>query len=146
MFARDGNQPLLQIIGSCHGILTALAGAVWLAGQGNPCTESDTVKYFPYVEAKEGYMTQTPPEKLSERELFTEYVELLKQPETDISTYEEVKFDERQARLLAEIGERLETLEAVKSLVKTSQSNDEAHSQPHNHQEQPGDHHEPLSE
>lgn len=67
-------------------------------------------------------MTETPPEHLSERELFVEYVELLKQCETLADAYEEVNLDKRQAHLLTEIGERLEALEAAKSLLETTQS------------------------
>lgn len=64
-------------------------------------------------------MTETPPEQLTERELFAEYVELLNQRQANADTYQKVKLHERQARLLAEIGERLETLEAIKSLTTT---------------------------
>lgn len=60
--------------------------------------------------------TDTPPQQLSERELFTEYVELVEQNEpTD--GYSKTKLNERRASLLAEIGERLEALEAAKALL-----------------------------
>ena len=59
------------------------------------------------------------PSQLAERELFTEYVEILKQHEEPVDVYEEVDLEERQARLLAEIGERLEELEAAKALLNT---------------------------
>lgn len=62
-------------------------------------------------------MNKTPPDQLSERQLFAEYVELLKQRETPTDAYGKVKLHERQARLLAEVGERLEMLEAAKSLL-----------------------------
>ena len=57
------------------------------------------------------------PDELSERELFTEYVQLIKQSDIPADGYEEVRLHERQARLLAEIGERLEALEAAKALI-----------------------------
>lgn len=60
--------------------------------------------------------TDTAREKLSERELFAEYVELLEQdPPAD--GYQKTKFDERRTSLLAEIGDRLEALEAAKALL-----------------------------
>lgn len=63
--------------------------------------------------------TNVSPEKLSERELFTEYIELLNQEPPD-NGYQITKFNKRRAQLLAEIGERLEALEATKSLLKTT--------------------------
>lgn len=74
-------------------------------------------------------MNKTPPEQLSERQLFTEYVELLKQRETPTDAYGEVKLHERQARLLAEVGERLEALEAAKSLLGEGDLTDETNSE-----------------
>ena len=88
-------------------------------------------------------MTQTPPEQLPERELFEEYVELLKQHETPADAYEEVNLHERQARLLAEIGERLEALEATKALLKTTNTKRE-NTQQRNQHEQLDDHSELL--
>jgi hypothetical protein len=70
-------------------------------------------------------MRDTPPEQLSERELFTEYVELLKQREISGDAYEEVTLHKRQACLLAEIGERLEALEAAKALLEDTNTNNE---------------------
>jgi hypothetical protein len=70
-------------------------------------------------------MSNTPPEQLSERELFTEYVELLKQREISGDAYEEVTLHKRQACLLAEIGERLEALEAAKALLHDTNEDDE---------------------
>jgi hypothetical protein len=70
-------------------------------------------------------MTDTPPEQLSERELFTEYVESLKQREISGDAYEEVNLHKRQACLLAEIGERLEALEAAKALLEDTNTNNE---------------------
>lgn len=58
----------------------------------------------------------TAPEELPERELFTEYVELLEQ-DSPANGYQQTKLDERRASLLAEIGERLEALEAAKALL-----------------------------
>ena len=58
----------------------------------------------------------TAPEELPERELFTEYVELLEQ-DSAANGYQQTKLDERRASLLAEIGERLEALEAAKALL-----------------------------
>ena len=63
-----------------------------------------------------------PPEQLSERELFSEYVELLQHREGTEDPYREVEFQKRQAQVLAEIGERLEALEAVKALICDSSS------------------------
>jgi hypothetical protein len=60
--------------------------------------------------------TDTAPEQLSERELFTEYIELLEQ-DTPADGYTKTKLAERRASLLAEIGERLEALEAAKALL-----------------------------
>lgn len=60
--------------------------------------------------------SSTVPEKLSERELFTEYIELLDQ-HSPTDGYQKTKLDERRAALLAEIGERLEALEAAKALL-----------------------------
>lgn len=77
-------------------------------------------------------MTGIPPEQLPERELFAEYVELLKQREMPADSYEEVNLHKRQACLLAEIGERLETLEAAKSLLKTTQSGERKSTQQRN--------------
>ncbi|EMA41273.1 hypothetical protein [Halococcus hamelinensis] len=60
---------------------------------------------------------ETPPERLSERELFTELVDLLDESD-DPEGYTEARFRARRAALLAEVGDRLETLEAVKSLLE----------------------------
>lgn len=62
-------------------------------------------------------ITETPPEQLSERELFTEFVELLDEPDGSREGYSEARLRARRADLLAEIGERLEALEAAKSLI-----------------------------
>ena len=69
------------------------------------------------------------PSQLAERELFTEYVELLKRDEKPVNAYEEVDLQERQARLLAEIGDRLEELEAVKALLDTPSNMEQTDSQ-----------------
>lgn len=61
-------------------------------------------------------ISDTAPEQLSERELFTEYVELLEQ-DSPADGYSKTKLDERRASLLTEIGERLEALEAAKALL-----------------------------
>lgn len=74
-------------------------------------------------------VSETPPEKLSERELFTEYVRLLKQHETQTNGYEEIRLYERQMRLLAEIGDRLEALEASKALLSNTGPNFESNQQ-----------------
>ena len=61
--------------------------------------------------------SQTPPEDLSERQLFNEYIELLESSSDALDGYEEANIEKRQSALLAEVGERLETLEAIKSLT-----------------------------
>lgn len=61
--------------------------------------------------------TETPPEQLSERELFAEFVELLDEPDESREGYSEAHRRARRADLLAEIGDRLEALEAAKSLI-----------------------------
>lgn len=60
--------------------------------------------------------TDTAPENLSEQELFTEYVEILDQ-DSSANGYSKTKLEKRRASLLAEIGERLEALEAAKALL-----------------------------
>lgn len=70
-------------------------------------------------------MTDTPPEQLSERELFREYVKSLKQHRISGDAYEEVNLHKRQACLLAEISERLEALEAAKALFEDTDMNNE---------------------
>lgn len=60
--------------------------------------------------------TDTPPEDLSERKLFTEYVELLEQDTPD-SGYTKMKLKRRRIALLSEIGDRLEELEATKAIL-----------------------------
>jgi hypothetical protein len=62
-------------------------------------------------------ITETPPSQLSERRLFTEYVELLDAQAEPLDGYDAVRVRNRQTELLAEIGERLEALEAAKSLI-----------------------------
>lgn len=60
--------------------------------------------------------TDSPPEDLSERELFTEYVDLLEQNSPN-NGHAETKFKRRRISLLSEIGDRLEELEAAKALL-----------------------------
>ncbi|MFC4990384.1 MULTISPECIES: hypothetical protein [Saliphagus] len=60
--------------------------------------------------------TDTPPEELSEGELFTEYVELLER-NAPTDGYTKTKLKRRRISLLSEIGDRLEELEAVKALL-----------------------------
>lgn len=86
-------------------------------------------------------MTETPPERLPERELFTEYVNLVEQDETPADPYEEVALQERQARLLAEIGERLEALEAAKALIGTPNPPEETGDSQFNRSGQPDTQH-----
>lgn len=86
-------------------------------------------------------MTEAPPEQLSERELFIEYVELLKQREQPADVYEEVTLHERQARLLAEIGERLEALEAAKAIIGDTTEDDNARREQTGRQGQSNDPH-----
>ncbi|WP_049903414.1 hypothetical protein [Halococcus agarilyticus] len=62
-------------------------------------------------------LTETPPEDLAERELFTEFVDLLDESEGSQEGYSEARIRARRADLLAEIGERLEALEAAKALI-----------------------------
>lgn len=61
--------------------------------------------------------TDTPPEQLGERELFTEFVELIDEHDGPSGGYSTARRRARHANLLAEIGERLETLEAAKSII-----------------------------
>lgn len=90
-------------------------------------------------------MTETPPERLPERELFREYVDSLKQQEMPADPYEEVTLQERQARLLAEIGERLEALEAAKALIGPPNQLEETDDQQPNRQERPNNQYDPPS-
>ncbi|EMA47864.1 hypothetical protein [Halococcus saccharolyticus] len=60
---------------------------------------------------------ETPPEDLAERELFAEFVELLDESAESGAGYSEARLRARRADLLAEIGDRLEALEAAKSLI-----------------------------
>lgn len=62
-------------------------------------------------------ITDTSPDQLSERELFTEFVEILDEPDVPADGYDEARLRARRAELLAEIGERLETLEATRALI-----------------------------
>lgn len=66
--------------------------------------------------------TDIPPEQLSERELFTEFVEILDRPTDSSKGYSEAQLRARRAALLAEIGERLEALEAARSLISKTES------------------------
>lgn len=63
---------------------------------------------------------ETPPEELSERQLFNEYMEINGESLESFDAYEEATLEERRSALLAEVGERLETLEAIKSLIDTT--------------------------
>lgn len=74
--------------------------------------------------------SDTAPEQLSERELFTEYMRILEQ-ESAAGGYSKAKLDERRASLLAEIGERLEALEATKTILydETDDSQDSTDSE-----------------
>lgn len=67
-------------------------------------------------------ITDTPPEQLSERELFTEFVEILDRSTDSSKGYSEARLRARRAALLAEIGERLEALEAARSLISKTES------------------------
>lgn len=60
--------------------------------------------------------TDPPPEDLSERELFTEYVDLLEQNLPN-NGHTKTEFKQRRISLLSEIGNRLEELEAAKALL-----------------------------
>lgn len=60
---------------------------------------------------------ETTPEQLSERELFAQFVEVSEMSADSKEGYSKAQFQARQANLLAEIGERLETLEAMKALL-----------------------------
>ena len=77
---------------------------------------------------------KTPPEELSERELFNQYVKLLDQHESPINGYGAIKRHKHQAKLLTEIGERLETLEATKSLIQNRGRSDNQRPQQLNEQ------------
>lgn len=61
--------------------------------------------------------TKKPPKELSERKLFNEFIELTSETTQSLDGYETAILQKRQAELLAEIGERLETLEAIKALL-----------------------------
>ncbi|RBI58349.1 hypothetical protein DMJ13_27060 [halophilic archaeon] len=60
---------------------------------------------------------ERPPDELSERQLFKAYVEIKNNSAESLDGYEQATLQKQQAALLAEIGERLETFEAVKSLL-----------------------------
>ena len=64
-------------------------------------------------------ITDTPPEQLSERELFEESDE-------SREGYSKARLHARRADLLAEIGERLEALEAAKALISDTGSERDA--------------------
>lgn len=59
----------------------------------------------------------TRPEDLTERELFSAFVETLDRADEGLEGYDEARLRDRRTRLLAEIGERLEALEAAKALI-----------------------------
>jgi hypothetical protein len=67
-------------------------------------------------------ITETTPEQLSERELFTKFVEISDKSADSKEGYSKAHLQARHANLLAEIGERLETLEAMKALLSDDES------------------------
>lgn len=71
-------------------------------------------------------ITDTAPEHLSERELFAEFIEISDRSSDSAGDYSKAHLRARRANLLAEIGERLETLEAIKALLSNAQSESEA--------------------
>ena len=64
-------------------------------------------------------ITETPPQQLSEGQLFDEYMELVNRSFESGDGYEEATIQKRKAVLLEEVSKRLETLEAMKSLIDT---------------------------
>ncbi len=66
---------------------------------------------------------KNPPGELSERQLLNEFVELTRETSESLDGYEEAFRQKREAELLAEIGERLETLEAIKALLDVDSEN-----------------------
>lgn len=58
------------------------------------------------------------PEELSERESFRKIIKTKRDLKSTTDLERRNALEERQAALLAEVGERLETLEAVKALVR----------------------------
>lgn len=67
-------------------------------------------------------ITDKPPDQLTERELFTEFVEVLDRPDGVAEGYDEARLRARRADLLAEIGERLEALEAARALISGTEA------------------------
>ncbi|SIR83129.1 hypothetical protein SAMN05421858_4022 [Haladaptatus litoreus] len=75
-------------------------------------------------------ITDIPPSRLTEQQLFAEYVELMDDFSRTLEGYDAVQYEKRRMELLAEIGERLETLEAVKALIGDEFAHDPEFTQP----------------